>query len=54
MELNVTGSVKFEIERGRVIGELIADQQRFFGEHRPKALLTDGNTIDAECVEVKE
>lgn len=49
MELNVTGSVKFELDRGRVVAELLAEQQRFFKGNRPLAL-TDGNVVDVEEV----
>lgn len=51
MELNVTGSVKFELDRGRVVAELLAEQQRFFQHNRPLAL-TSGEVIEAEEVPV--
>lgn len=51
MELNVTGSVKFELDRGRVVAELLADQQRYFANTRPLALVA-GDVVDAE--EVKD
>jgi hypothetical protein len=49
MELNVTGSVKFELDRGRLVGELLADQQRYFQGTRPLALVA-GDIVDAEEV----
>jgi len=49
MELNVTGSVKFELDRGRVVAELLADQQRYFQTTRPLALVS-GDVVDAEEV----
>jgi len=49
MELNVTGSVKFELDRGRLVGELLADQQRYFQGTRPLALVA-GDVVDAEEV----
>lgn len=51
MELNVTGSVKFELDRGRQVAELLADQQRYFANTRPLALVS-GDVVDAE--EVKD
>jgi len=52
MELNVTGSVKFEIDRGRVVAELLAEQQRFFKGNRPLALTSGEEVIEAEEVPV--
>ena len=51
MELNVTGSVKFELDRGRQVAELLADQQRYFQATRPLALVA-GDVVDVE--EVKQ
>jgi len=53
MELNVTGSVKFELDRGRVVAELLAEQQRFFKGNRPLALTSGEEVIDAEEVPVE-
>lgn len=50
IEMNVTGSVKFELDRGRIVGELLAEQQRYFANTRPLAL-TSGAVIEAEEVE---
>ena len=52
MELNVTGSVKFELDRGRVVAELLAEQQRFFKGNRPLALTSGEEVIEAEEVPV--
>lgn len=49
LDVNVNGTVKFQLDRQRVVGELIADQQRFFEKTRPLAL-TSGEVIDAEVV----
>ena len=49
--MNVTGSVKFELDRGRQVAEILADQQRYFANTRPLALVA-GDVVDAE--EVKD
>jgi len=51
IDVNVSGSVKFELDRGRIIGELLADQQRYFANTRPLAL-SSGDVVDAEEVKV--
>ena len=49
IQVDVGGTVKFELNRTKLLGELAADQQRFFDKHNQKQIAS-GEVLEAEVI----